>query len=207
MWRTNSETKVKYSVVLALVLLVGAPSAAAVEQGDWLVRVGAHSINPKSNNHDVVEVDSATMLTFNGTYLFRPNWGVELLAALPFTHDIDLVSGGKVATTKHLPPTLSLQYHFMPDSAIRPYVGLGLNVTLFFDEGTSGALAGSDLSLGTSVGIAYQAGVDFDLNERWYLNVDARHMDIETEAKLDGVSLGDVAIDPWLFGVSLGYRF
>jgi outer membrane protein len=186
--------------------LIGVPLAVA-EQGDWLVRVGAHSVNPKSNNHDIVEVDSATMLTFNGTYLFRPNWGVELLAALPFSHDINLIGGGKVAKTKHLPPTLSLQYHLAPDAAIRPYVGVGVNLTLFFDESTTGALEGTDLSLSNSVGAAFQAGVDFDLNEQWSINIDARYMDIETKAKLDGESLGKVRIDPWAFGVSLGYRF
>ena len=106
-----------------------------------------------------------------------------------------------------VPPTLSLQYHLAPDAAIRPYVGVGVNLTLFFDESTTGALEGTDLSLSNSVGAAFQAGVDFDLTEQWSINIDARYMDIETKAKLDGVSLGKVNIDPWAFGVSLGYRF
>jgi outer membrane protein len=187
--------------------LVFVQSVCMAEQGDWLVRFGAHNIDPKSNNHDVVSVDSATMVTFNGTYFFRPNWGVELLAALPFSHDIDLVGGGKVAETNHLPPTLSVQYHFAPDAAIRPYVGAGVNLTLFYDEQTTGALDGSSLSLGTSVGVALQAGLDVPIGERWYLNFDVRYMDIDTKAKLNGASLGDVEIDPWLYGLNLGYRF
>ncbi len=187
------------------VLLVN--SGAHAEQNDWLLRVGAHTVNPKSNNHDIVSVDSATMLTFNGTYMIRDNWGVELLAALPFRHDIDLIGGGKVAETKHLPPTLSLQYHFAPGATIQPYVGAGVNMTLFFDEQTQGVLDGTSLSLGTSVGFAAQAGVDIPLNDNWRLNFDARYLQIETKAKLDGASLGDVKINPWAFGASLGYRF
>lgn len=68
-------------------------------------------------------------MTFNGTYLFAAHWGVELLAALPFEHNINLNGGGAVAETKHLPPTLSLQYHFNPDDSWRPYMGAGLNYT------------------------------------------------------------------------------
>ena len=195
----------KYLAMVGMTLLMITQSAIA-DQGDWLVRVGAHNVDPKSDNSDIVEVDSAIMVTFNGTYMFQKNWGVELLAALPFSHDIDLVGGGKVAKTKHLPPTASIQYHFAPDSNIRPYVGAGLNWTLFFDESTTGALDGTDLNLGNSFGFAAQAGVDIDVNERWFVNADVRYMDIETKAKLDGVSLGKVEIDPWLFGVSLGFR-
>ena len=188
------------------ILLVGASGVA--DASEWIVRVGGHSVEPKSDNNSVVNVDSAQSLTFNVTYLFTPNWGVELLAALPFKHDIDLNSdGSQVAETKHLPPTLSLQYHFLPDGRIRPYAGLGLNATLFFDEKTTGALAGSDLSLDDSYGLAAQVGVDFDLSDVWLLNVDVRWFDIDADASVDGTSIGTVEIDPYAFGVSIGRRF
>ena len=193
--------------MLVLILQFGIQGVCHADQGDWLVRVGGTTVDPKSNNHSVVSVDSGTMLTFNGTYMVRPQWGIELLAALPFEHDIDLVGGGKVAKTKHLPPTLSLQYHFAPDAKVSPYLGAGLNLTLFFDESTTGALEGSSLSLGTSVGVAFQGGMDITLNEKWFLNVDVRYMEIDTKAKLDGASLGKVHIDPWVYGINLGYRF
>ena len=80
--------------------------AQAQDTGDWIWRVGVHNVRPKSDNHAVVNVDTGASLTFNGTYLFAPNWGVEVLAAMPFAHDINLNGGGKVAETKHLPPTL-----------------------------------------------------------------------------------------------------
>ena len=99
-------------------MLLGACGAASA--GDWLVRVGGHSVQPKADNNAIVNVDAAQSLTFNITYLVTPNWGVEVLAALPFSHDINLNGGGKVAETKQLPPTVSVQYHFLPDAKVRP---------------------------------------------------------------------------------------
>jgi outer membrane protein len=155
-----------------------------------------------------VSVDSGQSLTFTATYMLSPHLGVELLAAWPFSHDITLnADGSKVAETKHLPPTLSLQYHFLPDGRIRPYVGAGLNATIFFDEKTTGALEGANLSLDDSFGAAAQLGVDFALSGDWMLNVDARWIDIDTDARLDGVGIGSVAIDPYAFGISIGRRF
>jgi outer membrane protein len=196
-----------FAFITAVSMAFAAPAAVSHEAGDWLVRGGFHSIQPKSDNGDVVEVKNDTMFTFDVTYMMTRNWGVELLAALPFEHDIALVDGPTVASTKHLPPTLSVVYHLLPEAAIQPYVGLGLNVTLFFDEDTRGPLDGSSLSLDTSVGAAAVVGVDIELGSNWFLNADVRYLDIETDAKLDGARLETVEIDPWAFGLNLGYRF
>lgn len=176
--------------------------------GEWLVRAGGHSVDPKSGNHAIVNVDSANNLTFNLTYLFSEHWAVEVLAAVPFSHDIHLnADGSKVASTRQLPPTVSVQYHFAPQAKIRPYAGIGVNGTIFFDEKTTGALADADLSLGSSFGLAGQLGVDFLVNDDWFVNADVRWIDINTSAKLDGARIGDVAIDPLAFGISIGRRF
>ena len=182
-------------------------TASADENPDWALRIGTHHVAPKSDNHAVVNVDAAQMLTFDLTRKLDERWAIELLAALPFKHDINLNGGDKVADVKHLPPTLSLQYHFAPGGHVRPYVGAGLNATIFFSEHTTGALAGTDLKLDTSFGPAAQFGVDIDLGNTWFLNVDARWMDIDTKATLDGVSLGSVKIDPYALGVSVGRHF
>jgi outer membrane protein len=194
-------------VLLASMAAIATPAAQAQESGQWIWRVGVHSVQPKSDNGDLVTVDSAATLTFNATYLFTPNWGIEVLAALPFSHDINLIDGDKVAETKHLPPTVSLQYHFNPNGSVRPYIGAGLNYTLFFSEKTSGALAGAELKLDPSFGPAAQVGIDIAINADWAINVDARWMDIDTDAEVNGVDLGTVAIDPYAFGVSIGRRF
>lgn len=181
-------------------------TAAAFDQGDWLVRFGASYADPESTNHELVSVDSGTSFTFNFSYFMTPNLSLELLAAYPFEHDIT-IDGTKVASTKHLPPTLTLQYHFMADSAFQPYVGIGVNYTNFFDEKTYGPLAGADLNLDDSWGLEGQVGADFMLNDMWFLNVSARYIQIETKAKLNGDSIGTVDINPWVFSGNIGFRF
>jgi len=196
------------AAALATGLLTGV--ANAYQAGDWLVRGGIWGAFPKSDNLSLplgtVEVDDGVTFGFNITHMISPNLGVELLGAWPFSHDIKL-GGRKVGETKHLPPTVTLQYHFLPQNPIRPYVGLGLNYTFFFDEGTTGALTGTKLSLKDSWGLAAQAGVDIDVTPDWFLNLDVHYIDIDTKAKVNGASLGTVEIDPWVFGINLGARF
>jgi outer membrane protein len=184
-----------------------AGTANAFEPGDWLVRVGASYVNPASDNSDIVSVDSDTSVTLNFSYMMTDVWALELLAAVPFKHDIELLDGTKVGSTKHLPPTLSVQYHFMPTEKFQPYVGLGLNYTNFFDEKTTGPLEGLDLSLGDSWGLAGQIGFDVLFNDDWFFNLDVRYIDIDTKARVAGDSIGKVEIDPWVFGGHIGYRF
>ncbi|MDY0068040.1 MAG: OmpW family outer membrane protein [Steroidobacteraceae bacterium] len=198
---------VRLTCVAALTALAATPVVHAQDAGRWIWRAGMHTVQPKSHNHSVVNVDSAAMLTFSGAYKFTPHLGVEVLGGAPFKHDINLNGGGQVAETKHLPPTVSLQYYVNPNSAVRPYVGLGLNYTLFFSEETTGALAGSKLELDPSFGLAAQAGVDIAFATDWFINLDARWIDIDTDAKLDGAHIGSVEIDPYVFGVSIGRSF
>src|SRR5688572_9507101 len=121
--------KTRFATAMILAAMGLARAAAAQDAGEWVVRSGFHSIAPKSGNHALVEVEDEIGLTFNVTYMFAPNWGVELLAALPFLHEITLNGAGAVAETDLLPPTLSAQYHFNPNGRVRPYVGAGLNYT------------------------------------------------------------------------------
>src|SRR5690606_10293290 len=123
----------------AVVVIVSIAASGAAVASDWTVRIGGHYVDAKSKNHDVVAVDSGESLTFSAAYRYTPRWTLEILAALPFGHDVTLNDGGaKVAEVKHLPPTVSAQYSLAPNRRVRPYAGVGLNATLFFDEETSG---------------------------------------------------------------------
>jgi len=200
--------KLKSFTVAGVALSLGfANTAIAFEPGDWLLRIGASNVDPKSNNSEIVSVDSATSLTLNFSYMMTDVWAVEVLAAYPFKHDITLLDGTTVGSTKHLPPTVSLQYHFAPTAKFQPYIGLGINYTNFFSENTTGPLAGTNLKLGDSWGLAAQVGFDVMLNDSWFLNLDGRYIDIDTKARLDGASLGKVKIDPWVYGAHVGFRF
>jgi OOP family OmpA-OmpF porin len=185
-----------------------APGALA-EQGDWLVRAGASVVDPKSDNLSLapgttLQVDEDTQLTFDVTYMFRRHWGAELLASNVWNHGLFVrtpTGTAPLGEVEHLPPTLSLQYHFNPDGRFRPYVGLGLNYTLLFNEKPAA------LSVDNSFGPAAQLGLDVGLNDRWFLNLSARYIDIDADARLGGASIGSVEVDPYVYGIHVGYRF
>ena len=199
---------VRTALLMGTALSMGfAGTAMAFEPGDWLVRVGASYVSPASDNSDIVSVESDTSVTFNFSYMMTDVWALEVLAAVPFKHDIELLNGTKIGSTKQLPPTLSLQYHFMPTEKFQPYLGVGINFTHFSSEKTIGALEGVDLNLGDSWGLAGQAGFDVLFNDDWFFNLDIRYIDIDTKARLDGQSIGTVEVDPWIFGGHIGFRF
>jgi outer membrane protein len=205
----KSRSKLPSATLLAAVAAVtlGAQPALA-DKGDLILRGGVHAVNPKSDNSPLVNVDEGYSPSIMLTYFLSDNWAIDVLGSVPFKHDVNLNGGGKVAELKHLPPTVSLQYHFLPSGAMfRPYVGAGVNYTLIFDEKTRGALAGTNLSLDNSVGATAQLGADFVLNDKWAINIEARWIDIDTDAKLDGAALGTVEVDPLVFGVTVAYKF
>ncbi len=205
--------------VCALSSVFGAYSAHAVEKGDWLVRAGVGHVAPNDSSTGFsgaptieAAVDSSTNLALTIVYMVTDNVGVELVGALPFKHDINGAGSGgsslgKVAETKQLPPTVLAQYYFNPRGSVRPYIGAGLNYTFFFDEKTTGALAGTDLSLDSSVGLAVEAGVDVDISKNMFVNLAAWYMNIETTATSSAIGTADVKVDPWVAFVGLGWRF
>ena len=197
------------TLAAAMMVLTAAVANAAptAEPGTWSGKIGWHSLQTKSSNSNGITASDASSVTFDAIYTFSPAWSLDILAALPFTHDVKLKGVGNVGETKQLPPTVSMQYHFNPDGKVNPYLGAGLNYTVFFDEKTRGPLAGKNLDLKSSVGPAAQLGVDIELTPQLFLNVDARWMSISTEARLDTASLGSVDINPYALGVSLGYSF
>lgn len=197
---------------LAAALALAASPAMAQSKGDWTVAAGVHQVAPKSNNGTLagglkVDVDSDIKPTITGEYFIADNLGIEILAALPFKHDINIDGLGRVGSTKHLPPVVSLQYHFNSKGKVSPFLGAGINYTTFFSEKTGGALAGSKLKMEDSWGLAAHAGLDFAINDKGSLRVDVRWMDIDSKVKLNGEKIGTVNIDPLAYGVSYVFKF
>jgi len=181
-------------------------------QDDWFVRVGPVTVNPKSGNGTLaggalaVDIDSNTQLGLAfGRYL-SPNLAVELLAATPFHHTVAL-NGADAVDFKHLPPTLSLQYYFAPDAGFNPFVGAGLNYTLTFSEDSYGPVAGNEVTIGNSWGLAAQVGAVIKIGETMDLVVDARWADIDADVQLNGAEIGTANVDPLVYGLTLGFRF
>lgn len=175
-------------------------------QGNWHFGVGFINVNPKSDNGtlagNATTIGDDTQISLTAEYFIRDNLGIELLAATPFEHDITIAGVGG-ATTKHLPPTLSLNYHIPTKGRITPFVGLGVNYTTFFEEQT----ALGTLKLDDSFGLAAQIGADWRLGDNGALRINVRYMDIDTDATLGGTSIGTAEIDPVTVGVSYIHRF
>jgi len=198
---------------LALALAGAATPVLAQSKGDWTLGVGVHAVDPKSDNGRLaggtlpVRVDTDVKPTLTFEYFVRDNLGIEVIAAWPFEHDVSIAGLGAVGSTKQLPPTVSLQYHFNSAGKVSPFVGAGVNYTTFFSEDTRGALAGAKLKLDDSWGLAAHVGLDFALNERSAIRVDARWIDIDTDVKLDGAGIGTVNIDPIVYGAAYVMKF
>jgi outer membrane protein len=222
-----------------LALVVASPAAFAHQAGDIIVRAGAATVDPQEDSSRIstsatgsidgtsAGVGSSTQLGLTGAYMLTDHVGIELLAATPFSHDIsvkgiDAALGtpqgtidGSFADVKQLPPTLSLQYYPMEASSVfQPYVGAGLNYTLFFDDSLTSrqkANGFSNLDLDNSVGLAFQVGADYMLTDNILLNAAVWYIDIDTTATADHNALGkvkvDVDVDPFVYMVGLGYKF
>jgi len=209
--------KLALSATIAAITMATSP-VQALDQGDWIARIGVSHVSPTGDSDITpnvaggkVEADDGTSLSINVGYMLTSNIAIDVLAAWPFTHDVNgagtLAGAGTVAEIDHLPPTVSVQYHFQPKASIRPYVGAGINYTTFFNIDEKGALVGDKLTLDDSWGLAAQVGVDFDINSKWFGNVDVRYIQIETEANSATTGKFDVQIDPWVVGLHIGTTF
>jgi len=199
------------ALTLAALLAGTAAPALAQDRGDVTFGVGLAGVFPESGNGVLagptpIDVDNGYSLTLTGEYFVANNLGIELLAAWPFAHDID-TGGTKIGEVKHLPPTLSLQYHFANSTKITPFVGAGINYTTFTESKAVGPLAGNDLDLDDSWGLALHAGLDYEISANGALRTDVRWINIESDVKLNGANIGKAKINPWVFGVSYVYKF
>jgi outer membrane protein len=172
----------------------------------WTVRLGVHDIDPTGGSSSTaagaVSVKSKVGPTLNLDYRVCTYLTVDVLGALPYTHDIKL-NGNVVGSTRQLPPTVTLQYHPLADSAVDPFVGAGVNRTFFFNE----SLPGANLQLSNTWGFTAQGGVDWKFAPSWVLGADLRYIQIEPDASVNGTPIGKVKIDPLAYGVNVGYRF
>ena len=220
-----------------LALAIAAPSVQAHQAGDIIVRAGAVTVQTHESTSGVkgdrgtlgtlgnlggkASINNDTQLGLNFAYMITDNWGVELLAATPFSHDVKIKgsslapANGKLGSFKHLPPTLSAVYYPMDSGSVfQPYVGLGVNYTTFFDESVSSSAKQrgfTSLNINDSWGWAAQVGADYMLTDNIMLNGHIRYIDIDTTAYASHSTLGrakvNVDVKPWVYMVGLGYKF
>ncbi len=231
------------ALTAAVLLSLATEPAHSHEKGTVILRAGVATVDPEINSYSLsedtpsgrastfVDIRSATSMTITGTYMISQRWAVDILAALPFKHDIDayvqvpdpilgpIVYQGKIADTEQLPPTISLQYHFSPRTALQPYVGVGVNWTTFSSTRSTDLLDDivgepiSKLNLDDSSGLAVQAGGDWKIGDRAIVNFDVRWIDIDTDVSVESPSfqgeqkLFTAKVDPWVWSLSIGFHF
>lgn len=198
-----------HAAAAAALLLIGAGNACAQ---DWFGRLGAHTVNPTSDNGRLAggalraDIGSDTKPTLVLGRFLDDNWAIELLAAVPFEHEVKL-NGAAAVDFKHLPPTLSLQYYFGEAGGLRPFVGAGINYTWTYDERSRGPVAGTRIGIENSWGLAGQVGLSMAFGDGWELVGDLRYIDIDATVKVNGADVGEVAVDPRVYGLYIGRRF
>lgn len=200
-----------------LILLASLAMPHLKAEEPWLLRLRVISIQPSNKScaipslgvpTDAIHVSNKVTPEFDVSYFFTPNLSSELILALPLEHDVTL-SGKKIGTFKHLPPTLTAQWNFLPGQTINPYLGAGFNLTLISNVNISVPGVGAlDLNK-HSIGVALQAGADFKVGANWYLNFDIKYVQIRSDVKLasTGTKVSAVKIDPLILGLGIGSRF
>lgn len=184
--------------------------------GDFMIRLRGIGVIP-ADDADIDPIGGDTELSNTGmpeidfTYFVTDNIAFELIAAT--THhevsargtdagDIDL---GDVWL---LPPTLLVQYHFLTKERFSPYIGAGINYTIFYGVDEAKNSIAQDVDYENSIGWALQIGVDYRLDENWYVNADVKRLFLDTDVNINnGGVKADVDVDPWIFGMGIGYKF
>ena len=193
------------------------PNAPVGKQaGTVMVRIRAIGVIPETSSssisviHGGVNVTATAAPEVDVSYFFTDHLAAELIAAST-RHEI---SGGHTAaghldvgSVYVLPPTLTLQYHFMPHGRFSPYAGAGLTAAFFYDSHPAGPTV-TKVGLSNGVGAAIQAGFDYNFSGHWFANFDVKQVFLNTEARINGGTiLAKTALDPTIVGAGIGYRF
>lgn len=211
---------VKIEVLVGCCLFLGtllSPCLAA-EDSPWMLRARILGISPDDSSSQITliggeaDVDKAFTPDLDVSYFFNDNIAAEIVFLAYSRHDVKAkntaVGDIDLGSLDLVPPTVTLQYHLMPENNIRPYVGAGLSYVLIpnEDSGAATAVRYDDGVIGTTL----QAGFDYFYNDHWCINFDIKRVwvavDVEVDA-LDTTVQTTVDVDPWLFGIGVGYRF
>ena len=184
----------------------------------WMIRGRALAVIPQEKASLIiggapivggkVDISNSVVPELDISYFFTKNIAVELILGVT-PHNVKgagVLAGARIGSAWLLPPTLTLQYHFTDFGAFKPYVGVGVNYTVFFNEKAKGGFASFDLK--DSFGLALQGGFDYMIDQHWGINVDVKKIFLEPKVKVNnGLISGKVKIDPWLIGAGVTYKF
>ena len=203
--------------LLATAAIASAANASDISnEGKWVLRARALGVLPQEDasisgavTGSTISIDNSVVPELDASYFVTNNIAFELIAAVT-PHKAHTVTSSvgplDLGDVWLLPPTLTAQYHFTDLGQFKPYVGAGVNYTVFFDASKGSSVSNVDYS--NSFGPALQAGMDYMLDDHWMLNLDVKKIWINTDVKFNsGAIAADVDINPWIVGVGVGYRF
>ncbi|ODN43426.1 OmpW/AlkL family protein [Piscirickettsia litoralis] len=184
----------------------------------WLVRGRIVNVSPDVSGDTisviggkVTHVSDQVIPEVDFSYFFTPHIAMELILGTSKHHLIatgTALGSTDLGSVRILPPTLTVQYHFFPEKKFSPYIGAGINYTYFYDTNTSGANAAvQSVDYKNSFGLALQAGIDYNINQNWSVNVDIKKLFVKTTATVNNTMTTDVRLDPYVYGIGVGYRF
>lgn len=203
-------------LALAAVVMCLSSVASAKDGGDLLIRLRGIGVLPDESGTTTiggnVDIGNAYVPELDFTYFFTKNIAAELILATA-RHDVRVkdtaIGNVDLGSVYLLPPTLTLQYHFFPSQRISPYIGAGINYTIFYGVDEPGGGVIDDVDYDNEFGWALQAGLDFAISDRWSFNMDAKKLFLPANVKVNGgaVKSRNADIDPWIVGFGFGYRF
>lgn len=228
----NGKTIKKIMTFFAISLFLSTASYAAEEEKSrFSVDIGYGTLSPNDKSGEVsgpglppnnsVDIKSSSSIAMTVNYYQNENISYQLYIAPPIDFDIhasgSLTGMGHLSTVDVLLPTAVVNYTFNNFGDFKPYVGAGVNYSIFSGEKSTAVLEGAlggptDVQLKNSFGIALQAGVRFNFNKHWYLNANYLWIDVDSTASIDTAAVDtkrsvDLKIDPSVFYFSLGYKF
>jgi outer membrane protein len=186
----------------------------------WMLRVRGLAVIPNDGSKvyagglrvpgGKTDISNSFVPELDITYFFTPNFAAELILGIT-PHNAKgsgtLAGAGRLGSVWLLPPTLTFQYHFTGMGAFKPYVGAGVNYTVFYSEKD---YALTRFRVRDTFGFALQVGFDYMLNQNWGINVDVKKLFLKPDAKgfLGAVPVkAKLDLDPWLIGVGVTYKF
>jgi len=213
-WEGEKMKTIRFAVAVAAILgLAAEPGLAAAQDTGWSARLGVLDLHPANKSDgggplglpaDAIHINNKTMAEFDVFYTFTPNIVTELVLVLPQQQEVTL-SGTDIGSFKHLPPSLVAQYHFLPGQMFDPYVGAGLNFTWITSVHL---LNGAGDLKKTSFGGVLDIGSDFNVDKRWFVNADIKYITpLQSDVSVKGTKVSTAKLDPFLYGIGVGYRF
>ena len=211
-----------------LLFLAGLLFTVSLSAQNWQVRLRGVAVQPNEKSEvstigGDVNISNSFIPELDFTYFFNKNVAAELILGTT-KHDVkttgsNLTAIGGPASAEVdlgsvwlLPPTLTLQYHFYPTKTLKPYLGAGLNYTIFYSVDEGSVVKGLDYD--NAVGFALQGGLDYMLNDKYFLNFDIKKLFLKTDVNVDATNLAsglkipaEVNIDPLLIGFGVGMKF